>query len=98
MNARIKSPLETEADVAEAYDAWAVASDSREMRTRKLGGRLGTLVTLFERGQKIAEGRGPGLVNAIADALEAFDALQDEDPDAEENRWNERFNSGMPTS
>lgn len=62
--------LETAEEVAEAFDAWSRADASREMKSRKLGGALGTLVTLFERGAIAAEGRGPGLVNAIANALE----------------------------
>ena len=60
--------LETAEDVNEAYDAWVADDSSREMRSRKIS--LGTVVTLFERGASVATGRGAGITNALADALE----------------------------
>ena len=69
--AAIELKLETAEDVVEAYDGLAL-NPSIEMKVRQTGPGLGgTMVILFERGQQIAVGRGRGLVNALADALEA---------------------------
>jgi hypothetical protein len=69
MNAALEIQLDTAEQVTDAFDAFAL-NPSIEMKVR-LTGLGGTMVILFERGQQIAVGRGRGLVNALADALEA---------------------------
>jgi hypothetical protein len=71
MNAALEIQLDTAEQVTDAFDAFAL-NPSVEMKVRQTGPGLGgTMVILFERGQQIAVGRGRGLVNALADALEA---------------------------
>jgi len=76
-------------EVMEAYDFWCAGDSSREMRDR--GTSLGRIVVLFEHGARVSEGRGRGLVNALAAALERV-----AEPDRAEDEWNAQNNGGMP--
>ncbi|HYQ47100.1 MAG TPA: hypothetical protein VER11_34255 [Polyangiaceae bacterium] len=76
MNAALEIQLDTAEDVTEAYDALA-RNPSIEMKVRETG--LGaTMVLLFQHGQQIAVGRGRGLVNALANALEEVGSAGEE--------------------
>lgn len=55
-------------EIVEEYDNRCTGDSTREMRDRRTV--LGNVVTLFRRGTAVAVGRGRGMVNALADALE----------------------------
>ncbi len=61
------SKLPTVEDVTDAFDDWS-RNPSAEMKVRTTA--IGTHVILFVGGKQIALGRGRGLVNALANALE----------------------------
>lgn len=84
--------LNTVEDVTDAFDSWALPNQSLEMKVRVTA--LGTHVMLFEAGRQVAVGRGRGLANALANALEA---LEDQvDPDEAEDRWNANHSTVEP--